>query len=122
VSDGLGLSRPDDVRIGCVQSDKSTDREEKEDKNDSDCQRRCEKTCNTYSDLDLIDRGPSTRLFCGLGGLDPKKGAKRASALAARCEYFWVGGGGGGGTGEREPVSDMAHTSMGGTRPVDRNG
>lgn len=46
--------------------------------------------CNTYSDLDLIDRGLSTRLlFCGLGGLDPEKnGANRASALAARCEYL----------------------------------
>jgi hypothetical protein len=60
----------------------------------------------TYSDLDLIDRGPSARLLCGLGGLEPKKGANLASALAARFEYLG-GGGGGGGTGEREPESDI---------------
>jgi len=65
-----------------------SEREGRDQKGQIKLSERCEKTCNTYSDLDLIDRGPSTRLFCGLGGLDPKKGAKRASALAARCEYF----------------------------------
>lgn len=47
--------------------------------------KRCERICSTYSDLDLIGRVPSPRVLCGLGGLDPeKKGAIRASALAAR--------------------------------------
>lgn len=66
----------------------------------------------TYSDLDLIDRGPSARLLCGLGGREPKKGANLARALAARFEYFCGGGGGGGGTGEREPErSDIIQES-----------
>lgn len=75
--------------------------------------KRCESSCNTYSDLDLIGRGPSTRRFCGLGGRDPeKKGcANRAKALAARWEYLV-----GGGRGERDPVSDMAQ-HIEGTRP-----
>jgi hypothetical protein len=76
--------------------------------------KRCEGICSTYSDLDLIGRGPSARLLCGLGGLEPeKKGwAKRANALAARCEYL-VGGGGGGGIGERDPErSDMVLTPL----------
>lgn len=61
----------------------------------------------TYSDMNLVGRKPS-RLFCGLGGLEPeKKGwANLAMAFAARFEYFC------GGSGEREPErSDIMYKS-----------